>query len=275
MMHFEASIENMQFSDAPHTALNPTLRKLFRLQPIKQHRVLIHYLTLNAAKGEVISLVGESGAGKTTLLRILAGLETQFVGHVNLDGECVKRPSRRIQVVFQDNCLLPWLNVEGNVAFAITNDDRTTREEKTRVWLEKVGLSDKAKALPKNLSGGEESRVAFARAFVEPPTILLLDEPFRALDAITTLELQDELLTFAREFSTTVLLVSHSIDDAVFLGDKVIVLTKNPMRVFREFQVPSGRPRKRGDSALVTLSTRVIEALRETRGQIDGAAVVV
>jgi len=264
MMNFEASIERMQFSDTPHTLQSPKLRKLFRLQPIKQNPVLIQDLTLKAARGEIISLVGESGAGKTTLLRILAGLETQFVGHVKLGGECVKRPSRRIQIVFQDNKLLPWLNVEGNVAFAIANDDRTTREEKTRAWLKKVGLSDKAKALPKNLAGGEASRVAFARTFVDPPTILLLDEPFRALDAIIKLELQDELLAFARLLSTTVLLVSHSIDDAVFLGDRVIVLAKDPLRIFREFQVPSSRPRERGDSALVTLSTQVLEALRES-----------
>jgi sulfonate transport system ATP-binding protein len=271
MMHFEASIETMQFSDTPHAVRSPMLRKLLLLQPIKQDRVLIQNLTLNAASGEVISLVGASGAGKTTLLRILAGLETQFVGHVNLDGESVKMPSRKIQVVFQDNRLLPWLNVESNVAFAIANEDRTTREEKTRVWLKKVGLADKAKALPKTLSGGEASRVAFARAFVDPPKLLLLDEPFRALDPMTKLELQDELLTFAREFSTTVLLVSHSVDDAVFLSDKVLVLAKDPLRIFRKFRVPNKRPRQRGDSSLVTLSTRVIEALRETLGQIDDA----
>lgn len=260
-MFFNVHIEKMQFSDTPHAVQNPMLRKLFRLQPIKHHEVLIKDLDFTVNKGEVISIVGATGAGKTTLLRILAGLETQFVGYVKFN-DVIVEPSRKIQIVFQNNVLLPWLNVEDNIAFTLVKGGQPLRNEKVKMLLEKVGLSHKAKALPKDLSGGEESRVAFARALIDPPDILLLDEPFRALDAITRFELQDILLTFTK--TTTVILVSHSIDDAVFLGDKVIVLSQKPMCVFREVPITSVHPRVHGDPVLVAYSSQVFNLLRET-----------
>jgi ABC-type nitrate/sulfonate/bicarbonate transport system ATPase subunit len=185
-------------------------------------------LTIDVQKEDVISLVGPSGVGKSTLLRILAGLETRFEGEVSLRGEATGSPSRRIQVVFQDNCLLPWLDVEGNIAFAIKDEDHTTRAQKTTQLIDRVGLRKKAKDFPKTLSGGEASRVAFARAFIDPPEVLPLDEPFRALDDITKEVLQDSLIQFADEPKTTIILVSHSVDDAVFLSDQVIALTGPP-----------------------------------------------
>lgn len=265
-MFFDVHVEKMQFSDTPHAVQNPMLRKLFRLQPIKHHEVLIKDLDFVVNKGEVISMVGASGAGKTTLLRILAGLETQFIGHVKLNDDIVKKPSRKIQIVFQNNVLLPWLNVEDNIAFTLVKGSQLSQNQNVITLLNKVGLLHKAKALPKDLSGGEESRVAFARAFIDPPDILLLDEPFRALDAITRFDLQDILLTFAK--TTTVILVSHSIDDAVFLGDKVIVLSQKPMCIFKELLITSARPRVHGDSVLVKYSSQVATLLRQARESI-------
>jgi len=260
--YLKAEIKKMQYPDTPYIVQNPTLRKFFRLPPIKKNPVLIEGLTIEAEKEDVISLVGPSGIGKSTLLRILAGLETRFVGNVNLGGEAITNSSRRIQVVFQDNCLLPWLDVEGNIAFAIKDEDHTTRAQKTTDLIDKVGLSKKTKDFPKTLSGGEASRVAFARAFIDPPEVLLLDEPFRALDTITKKGLQDLLMQFADEPNTTIVLVSHSIDDAVFLSDRVIALAGSPLRILEEFKVTLARPRERKNRDLVELALEVEAKLR-------------
>ncbi len=265
MTYLEVKIDKMQYSDTPHFVQNSTLRNLLGLRPIDKNRVLIEDLTIQVEKEEVISLVGPSGVGKSTLLRILAGLETRFDGNVNLDGEAIESPSRRIQVVFQDNCLLPWLDVEGNIAFAIKDEDQTTSAQKTKDLVDKVLLSDKAKAFPKTLSGGEASRVAFARAFISPPEVLLLDEPFRAVDTITKEGLQDLLIQFADEPNTTIVLVSHDIEDAVFLSDRVIALAGSPptpttpgspLHILEEFRVALTRPRKREDRAIFELAEK-------------------
>jgi len=248
--------------DTPHLVQNATLRGILGLNKIKSHPILIENLTVFVEKGEIVSLVGPSGVGKSTLLRILAGLETSFVGRVNLDGKAIKEPSRKIQIVFQNNYLLPWLDVKGNIAFAIKDEDRMTCEQKTNNWIKKVQLDDMAQALPKTLSGGEASRVAFARAFIAPPELLLLDEPFSALDTITKEVLQQELIRFATETTTTVVLVSHSVDDAVFLSDRIIVLAGRPLRIFEEFPIRLKRPRDRQNEDLFKLSLRIKDSLR-------------
>jgi sulfonate transport system ATP-binding protein len=191
-------------------------------------------------------------------------LETHFVGQVNFDSQRVTRPSRKIQIVFQDNRLFPWLNSHHNIAFATKNSDRRTRAERTKLLLNGIGLSDRAKAFPKDLSGGQESRVALARAFADPPELLLLDEPFRALDAVTKSVLQEKLLKFLERTKTTVVLVSHSIGDAVLMSDRVIVLSHNPLCVHKTFKIDKPRPRTRGDVDLVTISTQMFTALKET-----------
>lgn len=275
MTCLRAEVRTMQFADAPHVVRDPRLRKLFRLEPIEEHPPLIRNLTLQAEKSEVIFLLGPSGVGKSTLLRILAGLETQFDGDITLAGEAVKTPSRRIQVVFQDNSLLPWFDVERNIAFAVKDEDHRTFARKTTEWLQKVGLEDKAKSFPKTLSGGEASRVAFARAFISPPQLLLLDEPVRTLDEITIEDLQNKLLQFAQESATTVILVSHSIDDAIFLSDRVIVLAGRPLRILKELQVPSKRPRERENKDTFELALKVKAALRDAaHGQSEDAAAM-
>lgn len=262
-MYLQATITKMQFKDDPHIVRHEGLRRLLCLKPIAQHPVLIEGLSLKVSQGEVVSLVGTSGAGKTQLLRVLAGLERRFEGQVLLDSQPVTQPSRRIQVVFQDNRLLPWLNVRRNIAFAAENLKRVERAPLVKEWIKKARLESKEEAYPKNLSGGEESRVAFARVFIEPPQVLLLDEPFRALDVLTKQGLQDELLRFITEWNTTVVLVSHSVEDAVLLSDRVVVLKRNPLRIHKEFSVNHARPRKRGDVGLFAVTTQVNEALRD------------
>lgn len=262
MTYLDAEIQRMQFWDTPQFFKNAKLREFLRLKPIDPPTVLIDGLTIKAKKGEVVSLVGPSGVGKSTLLRILAGLETKFLGRVDLDGKAIKQPSRRIQIVFQNNYLLPWLDVKGNIAFALKDKEPTACAQKINNWINKVGLVKKAADLPKTLSGGEASRVAFARAFIAPPELLLLDEPFSALDTITKEGLQQELIRFATETATTVVLVSHSVDDAVFLSDRVIVLAGLPLRIFEEFSVKLKRPRDRENEELFKLALRIKEALR-------------
>jgi sulfonate transport system ATP-binding protein len=261
MMYLHAKIKKMQFTDDARIVRNERLRTLLRLKPMKKHPVLIEDLELNVSEGEVVALVGTSGAGKTTLLRILAGLENRFTGDVHLNSHQVTKPSRAIQVVFQDNRLLPWFSVRRNIAFAAENFERSERIQRINRWLKMVNLESHEKVIPKNLSGGEESRVAFARVFIEPPKVLLLDEPFRALDAMTKHGLQDELLAFIAENKTTVILVSHSVDDAVFVSDRVIVLKSDPLRVHQEFPINKDRPRMRGDSELVSIATQVTQSL--------------
>ncbi len=165
------------------------------------------------------------------------------------------------------------MDVEGNIAFAIKDEDQAKRKQLTMHWMDKVRLRDKANAFPKTLSGGEASRVAFARAFIAPPEVLLLDEPFRALDTITKEVLQDLLIEFADEPNTTIILVSHSIDDAVFLSDRVIVLGGSPLRILEEFPVALPRPRKRDNTEIFKLAERVKKRLRDAAGQVGASSV--
>lgn len=272
MTYLDVKIQEMRFRDTTHFVKSPTVRKLLRLPSIEPHPVLIENLEIHVEKEEIVSLVGPSGVGKSTLLRILAGLERRYEGHVALDGNVITGPSRRIQVVFQDNCLLPWLDVEGNIAFALKDHDRATCTQKTKAWLDKVGLNDKAKDFPKTLSGGQASRAAFARAFIAPPEVLLLDEPFRAVDTITKEGLQDLLIQFADEPNTTIVLVSHSIDDAVFLSDRVIALAGSPLGILDEIPVTLTRPRKRDDKGLFELALRVKGVLRDAGCSVGSSA---
>ena len=260
----DARIDKLQFTDSSHIVKSAVLRKLLRLPPITKNPVLIKDISLQIKQGEIVSFVGSSGAGKTTFLRVLAGLETEYTGQVIFDASIVTKPSRNTQVVFQDSKLLPWLNVRNNIAFAVENLSKSDRESRISEWLERADLTHLVKAFPKNLSGGEESRVAFVRVFIEPPQLLLLDEPFRALDPVTKFDLQDHFLQFVSEKKLTALIVSHSIDDAVYLSDRVIVLGRNPLHIHDTFAVTQTRPRVRGDVSLTGISVAVAESLRRS-----------
>ena len=205
-------------------------------------------VSLALAPGEVVSLLGPSGCGKSTLLRIAAGLDADFAGQLQRnpllgfgpDGESGRGGG--IGVVFQEPRLLPWLTVAQNVGFAdgwLADDQRIAR------LLRDVGLEGKGGLLPKQLSGGMAQRAAIARGLYGRPQVLLLDEPFSAVDAFTRLRLQDLIQQLALEYDISILLVTHDLDEAFYLGDRVLLLGGAPSRLRREFQVPLPRPRDR------------------------------
>ncbi|MDR3346369.1 MAG: ABC transporter ATP-binding protein [Campylobacteraceae bacterium] len=185
---------------------------------------------LQIRKGEFVSIIGASGCGKSTLLRIIGGLEGDYSGEVLFEGERVSSPSRQKGFIFQDIRLLPWLTVEDNIRFSLP--PKTPNVEKLIAEkLEIVNLKGFEKAYPRQLSGGMAQRAAIARALVNQPKVLLLDEPFGALDAITKIKLQEEMLRIWEREKITMILVTHDIDEAVYLGNRVVVMASHPGRI--------------------------------------------
>lgn len=198
--------------------------------------------SLQVRTGEIAAIVGPSGCGKSTLLRVLAGLQQPESGAVQLDGETITAPSPKVSLMFQDAALLPWRSVRQNVALPLELRRAGNLEAVNRV-IELVGLTEFAHALPNEISGGMAQRTALARALVLQPPLLLLDEPFGALDAFTREALTLSLADIARESGTTILMVTHSITEAVFLADRVIVSTGRPGQVAATIPITLPRPR--------------------------------
>jgi NitT/TauT family transport system ATP-binding protein len=194
---------------------------------------------------EFVCVIGASGCGKSTLIRILAGLEKASSGEVLLDGAPVKGPGSDRGMVFQGYSLFPWLTVKRNVMFGpeVGGSSRGTAESHAREWLELVGLTKFADAYPHQLSGGMRQRVAIARALVNQPRILLMDEPFGALDAQTRAKMQTHLLDIWRNVDITVLFITHDLDEAIYLADRILVLKPHPGEVQEVIEVPVPRPR--------------------------------
>ena len=222
--------------------------------------VLIENLSFAVRKGKVVSLVGPTGAGKSTLFRIIAGLEKRFNGHVTLQGKRIDSPVKDIQIVFQDYRLLPFKTVINNLLFAGSDDkhDVARAEELLNIFQ----LSDKRDSYPKILSGGEAGRVALARAFMSPPKLLLLDEPFSNLDYISREILQDFVVKAVESFNTTTLLITHSPEDAVFLSDEIHILKKRPLQITNSITIDLPKPRDRYDHRLTEYRNLVSENLR-------------
>ncbi|MBO9685480.1 MAG: ABC transporter ATP-binding protein [Mitsuaria chitosanitabida] len=210
------------------------------------------------AAGEVLGVVGASGCGKSTLLRIVAGLDPDFEGEVRLDGRLRRGPDRDIGVVFQEPRLFPWLTVAENVGFDLGQGHD---EAWVRTLLDEVGLGEFEDALPRQLSGGQAQRAAIARALYTRPRVLLLDEPFSALDAFTRMRLQDLVREVARSHGTSLLLVTHDIEEAVLLADRVLVLGSSPGRIVREIEVTLHHPRGRGSAEVAALRGQVLSEL--------------
>ncbi len=214
--------------------------------------------------GEFVCIVGPSGCGKTTLFRIIAGLESATDGTASLDGEPVDGPGPELGVVFQEYLLFPWRTVAGNVGFGLEKQDltATARDERVRRLLSLVGLEGFGDSYPKELSGGMKQRVAIARALAVDPELLLMDEPFGAVDAQTREMLQDELLEVWHETGKTILFVTHDVEEAITLADRIVVMDSEPGRVREVVDVDLERPRSRSDDGFGRYYERVLEHIR-------------
>ncbi|HEX8330901.1 MAG TPA: ABC transporter ATP-binding protein [Hymenobacter sp.] len=218
-------------------------------------------VSLRVQPTEIVALVGASGCGKSTLLRIVAGLEVPTGGRALINEEPIAGPNPAVGVVFQEPRLMPWLTVRQNVRFGLADLPRAEQEARTEAVLERVGLSKFADALPRQLSGGMAQRVAIARALVAQPALLLLDEPFSALDPFTKMDLQDHLLHVWAYDRPTLLLVTHDLEEALVLADRVVVLRGHPGRIHETVRVELPRPRRRTDADFQAYKQRLMEAL--------------
>jgi sulfonate transport system ATP-binding protein len=218
-------------------------------------------VSLEVGPGEILAIVGGSGCGKSTMLRAISGLDTPSQGVVLLDGTPVLGPHPKIGIIFQEPRLLPWLTVAGNVGFGIDDRPKAEREDRVATALARVGLTDKADVWPRELSGGQAQRVAIARALVPRPEVLLLDEPFSALDAFTRADLQDHLLDLWADSKPTLLMVTHDVEESIVMADRVMVMRPHPGRVFDEIVADLPRPRDRQSAAFDFVKRRVMAAL--------------
>lgn len=221
------------------------LTKIYPARGANDPVLAIDDLTLSIGQNEFLTVLGPSGCGKTTLLKILAGLVPWNSGQITIDGVPIDGPGDDRAMVFQSFALLPWANVLDNVAFGLTlrKVPKEERYERARETIKLVGLSRFEKSLPRELSGGMQQRVGLARAMVTRPKVLLMDEPFSALDEQTRKYMQEELLGMWEAHKTTVIFITHSMDEAVLLGDRVALLSPSPGRLHQIYDVPLPRPR--------------------------------
>jgi sulfonate transport system ATP-binding protein len=224
-------------------------------------------VSLSVAAGEMVSLIGQSGCGKSTILRMIAGLDQPTGGEVRVGGELITHPSADRGLMFQNHNLFPWMTVRRNiqsglVARGILRERRNEVDEIMRL----VGLEAFGNVYPHQLSGGMAQRVALARALINHPRVLLLDEPLGALDQLTRMQLQDEIIALWQTRSTTMVLVTHYIDEAIYMSDRVIVMTPRPGRIERVLDVPLERPRERNSPEFQKLRAEMIEALHLAEG---------
>jgi sulfonate transport system ATP-binding protein len=218
-------------------------------------------VTLDLAEGELVAIIGGSGCGKSTLLRLAAGLDRPTGGQVLLDEAPITAPHAAVGVVFQEPRLLPWLRIKDNIGFGIRHLPKDERDGRIARALERIGLDGYGDAWPRELSGGQAQRVAIARALVTRPKVMLLDEPFSALDAFTRASLQTALLDLWATAKPTLVIVTHDVEEAVMLADRIVVMQPEPGRLFAEVRVELTRPRRRLDDGFIAIERRVLHAL--------------
>ena len=220
---------------------------------------VLERLSLTINPGEFLSIVGASGCGKSTLLRLLVGLDREYQGEIQVGGKRVTGTNLDRGIVFQEHRLFPWLTIEQNVGLGLENSpwDAAKKKQAIKEHIELVGLTGFETAYPHQLSGGMAQRAAIARGLVNQPSILLLDEPFGALDALTRSRLQGELQTIWQREKITMILVTHDVDEAVYLGDRVVVMQPRPGRIRKVVEVDVPHPRDRSDPALKALTEEV------------------
>lgn len=225
----------------------------------KQSIDVLHDINLQVKKGEFITIVGHSGCGKSTLLKIMCGLVSYEDGIVERNGHAVVGPGPKCGMVFQDHRLLPWLKIKENVGFGLKELSKTEREENVKKHLELVGLKGFENSYPSQLSGGMSQRAAIARGLANNPTILLLDEPFGALDALTRIQMQKEILKIQEKEKTTMIMVTHDIDEAIYLGDRIVVMSARPGEIKEIIETDPVESKKRDSVLFASYKKRIYD----------------
>jgi len=237
---------------------NLVIKNLSKCFNVNNEEVMVlQNINLDIREGEFISIVGHSGCGKSTLLKIIAGLVDFDVGLVTLGGQELKKPGKERGMVFQEHRLLPWLTVKDNVSFGLYNLSKAEKEKIIADHIDLVGLKGFENAYPHQLSGGMAQRAAIARSLANRPKVLLLDEPFGALDALTRIQMQKEILKIWEKEKTTMILVTHDIDEAIYLGDRIIVMSSRPGTIKEIIPVQLSRPRDRSSHDFGTIRKKI------------------
>ncbi len=219
----------------------------------------IQDISFTMKKSEFLCIVGQSGCGKSTLLRIMAGIDPVHEGTVRINGKLVDKPDKSRGIVFQESRLLDWMNVSQNVGFPLSGFSKAEKETLVEEYVSLVGLTDFKKSYPRELSGGMAQRVSIARALVNQPEVLFMDEPFGALDYMTKINMQNELLRIRHNNKMTVIFVTHDIDEAVYLSDRILVMSKNPGKIKKIIENNVAFPRDRNSEAFFRIRKQVYD----------------
>lgn len=257
------TVQTELVNETPSKLSLGAITKRFRTSRREVHA--LDRVSLEVAEGEFVCLVGPSGCGKSTLLNIIAGLDSADEGTVLCDGKPVSGPGRQRMVMFQEHALFPWLDVTDNVMFGLKLKPGLTNKERKEVakfYLKLVGLEKFATASIHELSGGMKQRVALARALAPNPRILLMDEPFAALDALTREQLYGDIQRIWRDRKKTIVFVTHNVREAVCLGDRVVLFSPHPGRICDEFKIDLPRPRDINSVTLAQYATQITKALK-------------
>ena len=237
------------------------------LQNDGSRKQILTDFSMQVRAGEILAVLGPSGVGKSSRLRVLAGLKQPSCGQIRVHNKLVTSPHPRLAFMFQDPCLLPWLNLEANVAFGLDfrsqpKLDRSERRQRVQDAIAEVRLSEAHRAFPRELSGGMAQRVALARSLARRPEILLLDEPFSALDEVIRSEMQQLLLEVCHRHHTAVVMITHDIDEALLLADRVLLLGGTPGKLLREWQPQQPRPRNPASEAMALMRLEILQTLQ-------------
>lgn len=248
-------------ADKGHISIR-NVTKIFARNDLAHTMTALDHINLDIRPGEFVSVVGASGCGKSTLLRILAGLEIPTTGEALFDGAPIKGPSAQRGLVFQDPTLFPWMSVWENVAFGLRAQGKyKQKKEIVEQMIRLIGLEEFHKSYPHQLSGGMSQRVSLVRALANEPDVLLLDEPLGALDAFTRMSIQDELINLWQQRGTTMVLITHDVDEAIYLSGRIIVMSPRPGRILKELSLGMSYPRNRSASDFVEYRNQILKLL--------------
>lgn len=238
-----------------------TIENVNRLYDDGDHQVeALKDINLELKRGEFVSIIGASGCGKTTLLRLIAGLDKTAIGTISFNGEEVKEPNYKRGYIFQQHNLFPWLTVEQNVAAGLkARHVFRKNKDKIQKYIDLVGVNGFEKSYPHQLSGGMSQRVAIARALINEPELLVLDEPMGALDSFTRADIQDKLLEIRKEKNLTMLLVTHDVDEAIYMSDRIVIMTPRPGKISEIIDVNIPHPRNRGGAEFLAMRRNLLD----------------